>query len=464
MDVSFEANPALENSDTAEANSLSGDMEVQSPPVATGCATNVATGFAPPDIHGAAGPAVLVVVTNVEIGVYNKSTCAIISRVSLKELFGSFHDIGTQVLVQPRVLYDREAGRFLVTAASWDSRRRTDQFQYLAVSTTSGATAWHRYRFTLSFGFTVSFCKGAYNTVWDFPSVGKSRNRWFITANDFSTPATATGAVLVIDKAPTLRGVSPYAKCFRNVAYNIAPPIVLDGQTSQSVFLAPRPNSILRYDHAAGATVGADTLKVAAASPITPWGVPPDAVQPNGQRLDSLDGRFQGASIQSRDRIWNVHTVASGGAPAIRWYRLKRSSPTTLSTHTFTSGHLFNPSFTTGSGIDGAPAFITASRTIPTCWANECRAAMLIYSGPNSTSRGWLGSIASTSTNNFTTVDGAVSCNASPLGACSWGNYSAITIDPNEAGSAWGFNQLINGITQSDWFTRGHRAVYNLQK
>jgi hypothetical protein len=37
-------------------------------------------------------------------------------------------------------------------------------------------------------------------------------------------------------------------------------------------------------------------------------------------------------------------------------------------------------------------------------------------------------------------------------------------VDPDQAGAAFGFNQLINGDTQFDWFTRGIRQIYNLQK
>ena len=50
--------------------------------VTTNCATNSATGSAPSDIHGAVGTTNIVVVTNVDIGVYNKSTCSSVSFMS----------------------------------------------------------------------------------------------------------------------------------------------------------------------------------------------------------------------------------------------------------------------------------------------------------------------------------------------------------------------------------------------
>lgn len=456
--------PENEEFDMAPTSIDASDVAPSPSFASAACSTNIATGFAPSDIHGAAGAKVLVVVTNVDIGVYSKSTCALISRVPLKTFFGTFPDIDSQTLISPRVIYDRTKGLFFVTAASTPSGATgTDQYQYFAVSTTASAVSWHRFRIALSAGPSVRFCKRQLTSVWDYPVAGKNAKRWFITANDSLGSADMRGAVLVIDKAPTLTGVSPAVKCFSNLPYNISPPVVLDGNVGQSVFLAPRSDRLLRYNHASGSNVPGDTLVTGPAYPIATWGLAPDAVQPNAQRLDTLDGRFQGPSIQSRDRVWNIHTVASGGGPAIRWYRLKRTASTTLSTHTFTSGHLFNPSFTTGSGIDGAPAFITASRTIPSCTTQSCRASMLTFSGPNSTSSGWTATLAGTSSNNFMTTDGTMACNASARGACLWGSYSAISVDPNEAGTAWGFNQLINGFTQFDWGTKGVRETYNLQ-
>jgi len=260
------------------------------------CNTNVATGFAPSDIHGAAGTTRLVVVTNVNIGVFNRTGCTTVSNVGLKTLFGAFGIPASQTLFDPRVLYDRSVGRFFVTVESSDSSN-TDQYQYFAVSKDSTATAWWIYRFQLSKG-AAFFCKKAANSFWDYPQSGKSSKRWFITANDFPLSGSATGAVLVIDKAPTLTGAATSGVCFNNRAFNTAAPIVLDTST-QSVFLASNTATITRYNHTAGATIGADTLVLATAYDIANWTIPPDAVQPNGQKLDSLDGRFQSASLQS---------------------------------------------------------------------------------------------------------------------------------------------------------------------
>jgi hypothetical protein len=50
-------------------------------------------------------------------------------------MFAAFSPPPTQILFDPRVLYDVPSGRFLVTAESKDSGN-SDQFQYFAVSRT----------------------------------------------------------------------------------------------------------------------------------------------------------------------------------------------------------------------------------------------------------------------------------------------------------------------------------------
>lgn len=211
----FDAAPSNETEAQSDARAKATTAALDLP-----CVTNVSTGHAPSDIHGAAGSTVLVVVTNVDIGVYNKANCLIVSRVPLATVFAGFADIGNQRLFDPRVLYDTSSGRFFVTAESRDARAgNTDQYQYFAVSTSGAASGWSTYRIQLSRG-TSFFCKRAADTFWDYPSAGKSGNRWFITANDFPTDADASGAILAIDKAPTLSGAPASVSCWNNLAYN----------------------------------------------------------------------------------------------------------------------------------------------------------------------------------------------------------------------------------------------------
>jgi hypothetical protein len=255
-----------------------------------GCKTNSTTQYAPSDIHGAVGHAYVVVVTNVDVGVYAKSNCALISRVPLTSLFGKLNIPSTQTLFDPRVLYDPSVDRFLITADSDDSTN-TDQYQYFAVSSdeTAGRISWYAYSVILSQGQgqgqgATIFCKNDINDLWDYPSAGSSSTRWFITANDFGN-VNVTGAILSIDKlasiaAQTTNSAVPVL-CLNGLATNLAPPIVTDAG-STAYFLSDGGNgfgnAILSY----ALTVAPDSpwndaLTEPVSIPVPSWSAAPQA-------------------------------------------------------------------------------------------------------------------------------------------------------------------------------------------
>ena len=424
------------------------------------CTTNSAVGFAPSDINGASSSTRLVVVTNIEVGVYNQAGCGLVSKVPLKTFFGAFAPPAAETQFDPRVLYDRVTNRFFVTAESENSQN-TDQYQYFAVSKDSTATSWWLYRVVLSQVSTSTvFCKPAANAFWDYPQAGVSNTRWFHTANVFG--ASTRGAILDIGKAPTLTGAGTVARCFANLPFNTAAPQVLDLSTN-AVFLSPGSgsgSSVARLDLFQSASgVGSDTLTARPAFPVIAWTVPPDVPQPNGTTLDSIDGRFENASIQSRGQLWNIHNVNISGAAKLRWYTFNAaslSSSTTTRQVTFQTSsldRLFNPSITTASGIAGAPAYISASRTIPSISTGAGNAAALVFYGLNddASASDWTYTVSGTSAFQF-----------SGCSPCRWGDYSSVTIDPSNNGSAWGFNQLVTGTSMFSWTTRAGKVNLTL--
>ena len=438
------------------------------------CTTNVATGFAPSDIHGAVGVGnTMVVVTNVDIGVYNKTTCSIVSRVPLKTFFNVFSTAET--LFDPRVIYDNRFRRFFVTVESRNSSN-TDQKQYFAVSTNANGTSWFKYTVNLSSGASA-FCKQNASSFWDYPNAGHNKWRWFITANDFGT--TVPGAILMINKAPTLSGATTNLWCWNGahgVPPNIAPPIVLDNSTT-ATFLSTGSgsgSSVARYDIVSdpSGNGGTDLLFTRPSYPIPAWSSSSGCWQPNAgnQRLDGLDGRFQSASIQSRFRIWNVHTVNVGGFARARAYKFwnnttSSAAPTFVFTpFTQSNDDICNPSFATGSGL-GAPAFITATRTR----FNEPgtgNATMIMFSGFNFTPNPnhWRYDTIYASPGTFETDGFGTPCNNTSRGACRWGDYSSTQVDPLSLGRAYGWDQAIPGpgTTQFDWTTKNGQVEVNL--
>ena len=419
------------------------------------CTLNSAVGFTPSDVTGAAGPTRLVEATNIEVGVYNG--CTLVSKVPLKTFFGAT-DAG-ETDFDPQVLYDRRTGRFFITAETETTTSPgTDQFQYLAVSKDSTASSWWIYTITLSSGAT-KFCKSATTDFWDYPHAGASSTRWFFTANVFPAAGGASGAILSVDKVPSLTGGGITVKCFAGLPFNLAAPIVLDLSTTSN-FLSPGSGSgssiVSRVVNATGAASGTDTLTTGPSYTIPAWTAAPAAPQPGSTAtLDTLDGRFQSQSLQSRGFIWNIHAENNSGRSAIRWFELATASGTVIHNPIFQTSaidDLFNPSITTGSGLQGAPGFINASRTIPST-PTTGNPAMVVFYGLNNdaTAANWTASLVGTSTTVYS------GCNP-----CRWGDYSTVTVDPTNSGTAWAFNQLVTGTSEFNWTTKVAKFNLNL--
>jgi hypothetical protein len=424
------------------------------------CVTNVATGFAPSDIHGAATPTNLVVVTNVDIGVYSKATCGIISRVALRTFFGGFGIPATETLFDPKVLYDRGSSRCLVTVESRNSTN-TDQFLYVAASTSSACTSWRLIRFALSrVSPPTLFCKSAATDFYDYPHIGYNSRRLVVTSNNFRGSSFNNGTVLSIDKLALYGGGTVSGRCFTLPGIgNLAAAAVGDANTSMYI-LSPGTTAITRLRLDTAGTIGTDALVSTPSISIASAPVPPDAAQPNGQRLDTVDGRFVAQTKQLGGFLWNVRSINVGGFARWQLYKLSTTGTTPLFSFTPTTAtcagadHLFMASVDTNSTAPTALAYVTATRTCPSQGAAG-RAAHLIFQGPNASAAGWVFNTVETSATQFSTTGLGTSCNLAPgRGSCRWGDYSSTQIDPATPTRAWGFGQLVTGTTQFNWNTR----------
>jgi hypothetical protein len=310
---------------------------------------------------------------------------------------------------------------------------------------------------------------------WDYPSAGSSSTRWYIVANDFAgTSNNVTAAILSIDKTASLNltntpnnTVAVY--CFNGLQSNLAPPIVTDTGTT-AYFLSPGGSGFGSSIRSYGLTPSAkgpfnDQLTGPVSISVPSWSAAPQAAQPNGQKLDTLDGRFQSASIQIGTSLWNVHTINVGNFARWRLYQFSVATnmATVLATPTTSTcancDHLFNPSVAVNNS---GRAFVTASRTIPSR-SGTGSAAMLIFSGPDASawsSTNSVFNVITTSAAQFvyglnSSGTRYVRCNQTDIAACRWGDYSATQIDPSNTANAWGFNQLITNRTEFDWTTNG---------
>jgi hypothetical protein len=410
------------------------------------CTGNAFTGSAPSDSHGAVGKNGYIEVTNVDVGFYSRTACtSLIPRKSLKSFFG-ITDTATTAF-DPRALYDFVNDRYVVTAETRKTSS-TDQFQYFAVSKTNNpAGAYFVYKIRLSEG-TTKFCKKAVSDFWDYPNAGYNKDRWFLGTNVFPTAGSAYGTILTITKAPTLVGGTATFRCYGTgsfaVQFNTAPPINRSSTSTIAYFLSPGSGSgsqLKKYT----LNTSTDVLSGPVNIPLpNAWTAPPDASQPGvTQTLDTLDGRFQSASVQIGSTLWNTHAINFSGRALNKVYKVNASTNTsTLAVFLQSSATSFNwnPSFVTGSTSTTSPGFLTWSTTDPT---NNLRASSDMLTGPNASSAGWFLTRAVTSSQ---------SCTSNPV--CRWGDYSSTTLDPLDFNQAFGVNQFLTGTSQFDWSTR----------
>jgi hypothetical protein len=96
------------------------------------------TGWNPPDTNLAVGPNQVLEVVNESLAIYDKATGAFRSQESLPTLFSGF-DSGAIGYFDPSVIYDEQAGRFVIEAAVKDSTN-SKAFVDFAVSNSSDPT------------------------------------------------------------------------------------------------------------------------------------------------------------------------------------------------------------------------------------------------------------------------------------------------------------------------------------
>jgi hypothetical protein len=280
----------------------------------TNCTGLTENGWVPPDTHGAMGHTHYVQVTNSAIQAYTRAALAgdvggiACTPAVLSNNLNAFMGYFAQSLFDPRVVYDPQWKRFIVTAEAFPQDANT-QFHFVAVSKTSNpAGAWWIYAIDMRGG----------SEFYDYPQLGFDADGVIITANLFD-PGYVGSRVTFLSKSRLYNGLSTPIINWAGGGLNfttIAPPIVRDLGNETWLAAAGGNSSIIRVSrwnnvgHVSGNFLGFVDVPVAA------YTVPPAAVQPadaGGATLDTLDARFVNASTQIGGFLYNVHSPSVGG-------------------------------------------------------------------------------------------------------------------------------------------------------
>jgi hypothetical protein len=189
--------------------------------------------------------------------------------------------------------------------------------------------------------------------------------------------------------------------------------------------------------------------------PTGGFGIPPNAPQTGGEPLDTIDARFQNVSTQvtigSRNALFNVHCVKLGAYAANRFYEFNVTNPTNpfirqMGVYYATpTSYDFNPHIAANASGD---CFTVWSATDPAASKN----AMVRFGGRRAAAN--LNTMGVNATPLFTSQ--AYYDDQQGETYNRWGDYSAVSIDPNNSLQAWLTNETILGTSSpsTKWGTR----------
>jgi len=287
----------------------------------------------PPDTMGAVGPSHLLSTLNSGVGIFNKTTGAILSQATLQGFWAS---LGTgagepaNFVFDPKASYDPHSGRFVVVSIG--GRTVPDSWILVAVSATSdpGGT-WYRW------AIDADLNNGVQDNNWaDYPGLGLDNANLYITANMFPTgPGSFYSKIWVIPKDQLLTGTNPIGwtefAAPPGTGSSIQPALVFGNSSEEYLvhqgYNIPGPPlrqfvRISKIDFPSGTPAWTDMGWIEVRS--YPTAALPDAPQLGiPQRIDTTDTRLLNA-VMRNGTLWTTHTVLDDteSRTEVAWYQL----------------------------------------------------------------------------------------------------------------------------------------------
>jgi hypothetical protein len=420
----------------------------------------------PPDPSGAVGPNHYVQMVNLSFAIWNKTGSKLMGPVGSNTLWQGFGGAcETSNDGDPVVLYDRRADRFMMSQFALPNYPRGPFYQCIAVSQTPDPTgAWHRYEFTIS-----------QDKLNDYPKFGVWPDAYYMSINQFNCKFIscnwAGAAAVAFERSQMLTGSAA-----RMVSFDLYTtdanlggllPSDLEGPDDPP---ADAPNYFAQMDDDAWGYSGdqlqlwefkvnwsnpaASTFQLAQLLPVVPFdsnmcGYSRNCIPQGGTtiKVDSLSDRLmfrlQYRNLGGTPRLLLNHTVDVGSDRAgIRWYELTRPGS----------------SWTIAQQSTYAPADAT-HRWIGSVAMNKYGSIGLGFSRSGSSLKPMIsatGRKAGDPINTMTQPEIAIKAGTGYQTHSSgrWGDYTQLTVDPNDDCTFWYTNEYYNsGASSAGWST-----------
>jgi carboxypeptidase family protein len=400
----------------------------------------------PPDTNGDVGPSYYIQTVNTSVGVFRKSDGGMAAGFSFDTLMSQGHfgnSCDNQNFGDPVVVWDPGADRWIISDFAFalsGGNPVAPYFQCFAVSRTGDPVSggWYFYSLQINDLFP------------DYPKLGVWPDGLYLTANMFTTNTFKNVRAWALNKAQMYAGAPVTAVAF-DLPSKIQGVSIFTGipSTYHSVTGTPpagRPEFIsviwsaklarIWKFHVDWNTPANSTLTGPSAVTLASWGVAGTSVPAkNGNALDTLRERLmvqsQYTNFGGNESIWLTHTVANpnnSGLTSPRWYQINVSGGNVV-----TSAPVQQSTWAPDASV---------ARWMPSLAIDKDGNVALGYSASSSTlfpAIRYAGRLATDAGSTFgqsetSLVEGSASqcCNFSDGSANNrWGDYSAMTIDPD---------------------------------
>lgn len=412
--------------------------------------------FAPPDSDGTVGPNDFLEFINSRFIVFDKTT----SHTKRLDITDSAFWQGVNNpqsvsagLTDTHVIYDYNSQRYFAVEITEDT---TNNKVLIARTNSAGADP------TVLSNWTATSYTGRTSNFADFPMVGIDANALYISTNNFRSSGSFRDVTLTtLPKSDLLLSTPSVAnKSFINsTTPGFSPQPVVDFSATKGagefigVPLTINNSTNLIYTRVTGTAAAGASFQSAVNITVPSFNVPTNqGAQPDGTfQLDDGDGRMPYRGYQVGNDVWLVQAVkGTGGATsrsAVEWYRVNYNgggTPSLISSGLLqdTAGHFdyFNPSI--AANVNGDVVIsVTRSGDSTTGTAGRAGAyAFVGFTSGTTTSFGSATLLQAGLTNGYHLFGGSDE---------RWGDYSSVTVDPNDQGDFWLINEY--AVSSSSW-------------
>ncbi len=392
------------------------------------------SGFIPPDTMGTVGPNHIVEMLNGVFAIYNKTTGAVLQRISLDQFWMSTGVAGPFGTFDSRIVFDPTSGRYFATAENvGPGPNGGGNSIFVGVSITSDPTAGFRGTRFVADSSGVAFD--------DYPTMSIDADGMYLATNNFGA-ATFDVSIFSIPKADLLLPIPSVANISRFEGLNpglfgdsIQASLDFGPSDGRAALLSVGNGNLIRSTIVGAGGPGA-TLQAPTPIAVNPFQPAPDANQPGlgAPTIENVTPRFTGNVVEVGNSLWGTHTILDNvtGNSAIRWYEIDEVTNAVLQQGDFGDPTMdfLDPSIAvnaagtvvigaTGSGTNAgefASTFAFVGQT--TAGITTFGPRMLLHAG------------TATYFQDFGS------------GRNRWGDYSATVVDPSNPTSFWTFQEF----------------------